>query len=107
MRVGENLFKPILLEGVTGSGKTEVYFEAVAEALEQGGQVLILMPEIALTSQFRDSFARRFGVAPAEWHSELTPRRRARVWRGGGRGRGAGWSRARARPCSCRSKTCA
>jgi primosomal protein N' (replication factor Y) len=80
--VGENLFRPILLEGVTGSGKTEVYFEAVAEALEQGGQVLILMPEIALTSQFRDRFARRFGVAPAEWHSELTPRRRARVWRG-------------------------
>jgi primosomal protein N' (replication factor Y) len=77
----ENLFKPILLEGVTGSGKTEVYFEAVAEVLARGGQVLILMPEIALTSQFRDRFARRFGVAPAEWHSDLTPRRRARVWR--------------------------
>ncbi|MBB4197058.1 primosomal protein N' [Rhodoblastus sphagnicola] len=77
----ENLFKPILLEGVTGSGKTEVYFEAVAETLARGGQVLILMPEIALTSQFRDRFAKRFGVAPAEWHSELTPRRRARVWR--------------------------
>ncbi|RAI16232.1 primosomal protein N', partial [Rhodoblastus acidophilus] len=79
-------FKPILLEGVTGSGKTEVYFEAVAEAIAAGGQVLILMPEIALTSQFRDRFARRFGVPPAEWHSELTPRRRARVWRAAAEG---------------------
>jgi len=79
-------FKPILLEGVTGSGKTEVYFEAVAEAVAAGGQVLILMPEIALTSQFRDRFARRFGVPPAEWHSELTPRRRARVWRAAAEG---------------------
>ncbi|MCW2285848.1 primosomal protein N' (replication factor Y) [Rhodoblastus acidophilus] len=79
---GRKEFKPILLEGVTGSGKTEVYFEAVAEVLAGGGQVLILMPEIALTSQFRDRFSQRFGAAPAEWHSELTPRRRARVWRG-------------------------
>jgi len=83
---GGTAFKPILLEGVTGSGKTEVYFEAVAEILARGGQVLILMPEIALTSQFRDRFARRFGAAPAEWHSELTPRRRARVWRAAAEG---------------------
>ena len=83
---GETNFKPILLEGVTGSGKTEVYFEAVAEVLARGGQVLILMPEIALTSQFRERFAGRFGVAPAEWHSELTPRWRARVWRGAAEG---------------------
>jgi primosomal protein N' (replication factor Y) (superfamily II helicase) len=69
-----------LIDGVTGSGKTEVYFEAVAETLRRGRQVLILMPEIALTAQFLDRFAARFGVRPAEWHSEVAPRRRARTW---------------------------
>ena len=69
-----------LIDGVTGSGKTEVYFEAVADAIRAGRQTLILMPEIALTAQFLDRFAARFGVRPAEWHSELTPRRRARTW---------------------------
>src|SRR5947208_11897051 len=71
-------FHVALLDGVTGSGKTEVYFEAVAETIRRGEQVLILMPEIALTGQFLDRFARRFGVRPLEWHSELTPRTRAR-----------------------------
>src|SRR5271170_6644342 len=70
-----------LLDGVTGSGKTEVYFEAVADAIRNGRQSLILMPEIALTAQFLDRFAVRFGVRPAEWHSQLTPRKRARTWR--------------------------
>jgi len=70
-----------LLDGVTGSGKTEVYFEAVADAIRSGRQSLILMPEIALTAQFLDRFAARFGHKPAEWHSQLTPRRRARIWR--------------------------
>jgi primosomal protein N' (replication factor Y) (superfamily II helicase) len=70
-----------LLDGVTGSGKTEVYFEAVADAIRAGRQTLILMPEIALTAQFLDRFAARFGVRPAEWHSELSPRKRARTWR--------------------------
>jgi primosomal protein N' (replication factor Y) len=69
-----------LIDGVTGSGKTEVYFEGVAEAVRQGRQTLILMPEISLTGQFLDRFAERFGVRPAEWHSQLTPRRRARTW---------------------------
>ena len=69
-----------LLDGVTGSGKTEVYFEAVADAIRRGRQSLILMPEIALTAQFLDRFAARFGTRPAEWHSQLTPRRRARTW---------------------------
>ena len=73
-------FKVALLDGVTGSGKTEVYFEAVAEIITRGEQVLILMPEIALTGQFLDRFALRFGVRPLEWHSELTPRTRARNW---------------------------
>ena len=73
-------FHVALLDGVTGSGKTEVYFEAVAEAIRRGKQSLILMPEIALTGQFLDRFARRFGVRPLEWHSELTPRTRQRNW---------------------------
>ncbi|MEN3379000.1 MAG: hypothetical protein V7604_4355 [Hyphomicrobiales bacterium] len=69
-----------LIDGVTGSGKTEVYFEAVADMVRAGKQTLILMPEIALTAQFLDRFAARFGVRPAEWHSELSPRKRARTW---------------------------
>ncbi|MGO9743401.1 MAG: primosomal protein N' [Roseiarcus sp.] len=73
-------FKAWLLEGVTGSGKTEVYFEAVATALGEGRQALILMPEIALTAQFLDRFAERFGVRPSEWHSGITPRQRERLW---------------------------
>src|ERR1700689_3129179 len=73
-------FHVALLDGVTGSGKTEVYFEAVAEVIRRGKQSLILMPEIALTGQFLDRFARRFGVRPLEWHSELTPRTRQRNW---------------------------
>src|SRR4051794_7911035 len=73
-------FHVALLDGVTGSGKTEVYFEAIAETVRRRKQTLILMPEIALTGQFLDRFAQRFGVRPLEWHSELTPRTRARNW---------------------------
>jgi primosomal protein N' (replication factor Y) len=69
-----------LIDGVTGSGKTEVYFEAVADMVRRDRQVLILMPEIALTAQFLDRFAARFGVRPAEWHSDIGPRLRARTW---------------------------
>jgi primosomal protein N' (replication factor Y) (superfamily II helicase) len=73
-------FHVALLDGVTGSGKTEVYFEAVAETIRRDKQSLLLMPEIALTGQFLDRFSRRFGVRPLEWHSELTPRTRQRNW---------------------------
>ena len=79
-------FSTTLLDGVTGSGKTEVYFEAVARALERGRQVLIMLPEIALTSQFLDRFERRFGVKPVEWHSALSPIERGRIWKGIARG---------------------
>jgi primosomal protein N' (replication factor Y) len=65
---------------VTGSGKTEVYFEGVAENIRKGRQTLILMPEIALTGQSLDRFTARFGTRPAEWHSQLSPRTRARTW---------------------------
>ena len=78
--VQADVFRPFLLEGVTGSGKTEVYFEAVAAVLKAGRQSLILMPEIALTAQFLDRFAQRFGVRPAEWHSGVSPRQRQRLW---------------------------
>lgn len=80
--VAESAFSVTLLEGVTGSGKTETYFEAVAAALRQGRQALILMPEITLTAQFLDRFAARFGARPAEWHSGVVARKRARLWRG-------------------------
>jgi primosomal protein N' (replication factor Y) len=74
------VFAPILLEGVTGSGKTEVYFEAVAAALEAGRQVLILLPEIALTPEFLARFEARFGAPPGAWHSGIAPGRRDRLW---------------------------
>jgi primosomal protein N' (replication factor Y) len=71
-----------LLDGVTGAGKTEVYFEAVAEALRRDKQVLILLPEIALSNAFLDRFKSRFGCAPALWHSALPPGQRKATWRG-------------------------
>ncbi len=74
-------FETCLLDGITGSGKTEVYFEAIAAALDRGKQVLILLPEIALTATFLERFEQRFGAPPAQWHSGLAPRMRERVWR--------------------------
>jgi primosomal protein N' (replication factor Y) len=79
--VREGGFAAILLDGVTGSGKTQVYLEAVAEAVRQKRQALVLVPEIALTGQFLDRFEKRFGVRPAEWHSQLASSLRARTWR--------------------------
>ena len=73
-------FSVCLLEGVTGSGKTEVYFEAVAQALRADRQVLILMPEIALTAQFLARFEQRFGVKPVEWHSGVSAAKKDRLW---------------------------
>jgi primosomal protein N' (replication factor Y) len=70
-----------LLDGVTGSGKTEVYFEAIAEVLRAGRQALVLLPEIALSAQWLERFETRFGCAPALWHSELSPGLRRRTWR--------------------------
>jgi len=80
--VSKAAFHPFLLDGVTGSGKTEVYFEAIAECLRTGKQVLILMPEIALSNSFITRFSSRFGVAPALWHSSMTPAQRRVTWRG-------------------------
>ena len=74
-------FAPVLLDGVTGSGKTEVYFEAVAEALRAGRQTLVLLPEIALTEPFLRRFIDRFGHAPVAWHSDLRQSQRRRAYR--------------------------
>ena len=75
-----------LLKGVTGSGKTEVYLEAVAECLRSGRQALVLLPEIALTSEFITRVEARFGMKPAEWHSGVTMTERRRCWRMVGQG---------------------
>ncbi|SFP17884.1 primosomal protein N' [Tranquillimonas alkanivorans] len=75
-----------MLRGVTGSGKTEVYLEAVAECLRQGRQALVLLPEIALTSEFLTRVEKRFGAKPAEWHSGVTMTERRRCWRMVGEG---------------------
>ena len=79
-------FAPILLKGVTGSGKTEVYLEAVAECLRRGRQALVLLPEIALTADFLARVEARFGVRPAEWHSGVTMVERRRLWKMLGQG---------------------
>ena len=80
--VKSGMFSASLVDGVTGAGKTEVYFEAVAEALKAGKQVVIMLPEIALSNAFLERFKTRFGCAPALWHSHLTPAQRRTAWRG-------------------------
>ncbi len=79
--VGRGGYSAMLLDGVTGSGKTEVYFEAIAKALEGGRQVLVLVPEIALTAQWLSRFEARFASQPVAWHSELRASQRRRYWR--------------------------
>ena len=79
-KVGQG-FSVTLLDGVTGSGKTEVYFEAIAQTLEMQQQVLILVPEISLTAQWLDRFKKRFGVRPASWHSGLSTKERTDTWK--------------------------
>ena len=87
MRTGG--FAAFLLDGVTGSGKTEVYFEAIAEALrvDPEAQILVLLPEIALTQAILSRFEARFGAAPAPWHSGLSDKERRRTWREAAHGR--------------------
>ncbi len=81
VRKAGNGFSATLLDGVTGSGKTEVYFEAVAEVLAQKKQVLVLVPEISLTSQWLKRFETRFGVTPFIWHSEVGEKDKAKTWK--------------------------
>ncbi len=79
--VQADAFAPFLLDGVTGSGKTEVYFEVIAQALKKGQQTLVLLPEIALTEAFLRRFEDRFGVPPVTWHSSMKSTARRRAWR--------------------------
>ncbi|MBN7784814.1 primosomal protein N' [Ponticoccus gilvus] len=83
LRTGQRAggYETVLLKGVTGSGKTEVYLEAVAEALRQNRQALVLLPEIALSAEFLTRVEARFGARPAEWHSGVTLTERRRVWK--------------------------
>lgn len=75
-------FSVHLIDGITGSGKTQVYFDAAWRVYSRGGAVLLMMPEIALTAQFMSRFAARFGAPPIVWHSNLTAARRRDIWRG-------------------------
>ena len=84
--VAQGGYSATLLKGVTGSGKTEVYLEAVAECLRQGRQALVLLPEISLTADFLARVEARFGARPAEWHSGVTMTERRRLWKMVGRG---------------------
>ncbi len=77
-----NGFSVFLLDGITGSGKTQVYFDSAWRAYEQGKSVLLMMPEIALTAQFMSRFESRFGAKPVVWHSNLTAANRREIWRG-------------------------
>jgi primosomal protein N' (replication factor Y) len=85
-RVAAGGFSVTTLDGVTGAGKTEVYFEAIAQALRSGRQALVLLPEIALGAQWLDRFTARFDVRPAQWHSDLTMAERRVAWRAIARG---------------------
>lgn len=78
--IRDNTYNPFLLDGITGSGKTEVYMAAVQEALQHKRQVLVLLPEIALTSQWLRRFESRFGCLPLQWHSTLTLSQRRQTW---------------------------
>ena len=75
-------FSVFLLDGITGSGKTQVYFDSALRAYNAGKSVLLMMPEIALTAQFMSRFESRFGAPPVVWHSNLTAARRRDIWRG-------------------------
>ena len=80
-------FSVHLLDGITGSGKTQVYFDSAWRAYSAGKSVLLMMPEIALTAQFMHRFASRFGAPPVVWHSNLTSARRRQIWRGVAQGK--------------------
>ncbi len=88
-RIAANTFHTVLIDGVTGSGKTEVYFEAIAETLRRdpSAQVLVLLPEIALTQAILERFTARFNAEPAAWHSSLSDKQRRRTWREAAHGR--------------------
>jgi len=80
IKIQEHSLKPIVLEGVTGSGKTEVYFDLIEREINQQKQILIMVPEISLTPQLEKRFKERFGIDIDIWHSKITPKRRKEIW---------------------------
>ena len=80
IQIQETSHKPIVLEGVTGSGKTEVYFELIELEIKKSKQVLIMVPEISLTPQLENRFKERFGMDIDVWHSKITPKKRKEIW---------------------------
>lgn len=86
MAIAARSYATLLLDGITGSGKTETYLETVADCIKSGRQALILLPEIALTADFITRMRKRFGAPPVEWHSGLTPAARRKAWRAVARG---------------------
>ena len=75
-----NQYQTIVLQGVTGSGKTEVYFESIENILKKNQQALIMIPEISLTPQFEERFIQRFGFVPDIWHSKVTEKKKKIIW---------------------------
>ena len=80
LKIQERSHKPIVLEGVTGSGKTEVYFDLIEREINESKQILIMVPEISLTPQLENRFKERFGLEIKIWHSKITPKRRKEIW---------------------------
>ena len=80
VKIQKSSNKPVVLEGVTGSGKTEVYFDLIELEINQSKQILIMVPEISLTPQFENRFKERFGMDINIWHSKITPKRRKEIW---------------------------
>ena len=80
LKIQEHSNKPIVLEGVTGSGKTEVYFDLIEREINESKQILIMVPEISLTPQLENRFKERFGLEIKIWHSKITPKRRKEIW---------------------------
>ena len=80
IKIQKSSNKPVVLEGVTGSGKTEVYFDLIEQEINQSKQILIMVPEISLTPQFENRFKERFGMDIYIWHSKITPKRRKEIW---------------------------
>ena len=81
MKYGDK-FNVSVLQGITGSGKTHVYFERIKKIINQGKQVLVLLPEIFLTNQFQERFLSFFGYEPYLWHSKITPKNKKILWSG-------------------------
>ena len=77
-----NKFNVSVLQGTTGSGKTLVYFERIKKIIKKNRQVLVLLPEIFLTNEFKSRFEEFFGFEPSIWHSKITPKQKRIIWKG-------------------------